>query len=469
MSYLPIGYQIKGARCLVVGGGKVATRRVEQLHRFGAQISVVAKAFSPDILLREEKGQLNIETIELDPANLEIDLVQYALIVVATDNSVLDSALASLAKAVRIPVNVASNAEQGTVIFPLLINRTPAWIAVFTGLPVLTRLLVDRLETFIPNTFGTLAELAVQFRNQVLAKIPDQPTRQQFWQSVLVPAMQGLRYPDDNKRWLKVLERQLSTPTISAKVPERGVVYLVGAGPGEIDLLTFRALHLIQQADVVLYDRLVSQSVLDLLNRDTKRIFVGKQPDQHILSQEEINILLVDYAKAGHRVLRLKGGDPFMFGRGGEEIASLSGAGVPFQIVPGVTAASGCASYAGIPLTHREYAHSCLFVTGHLKERQFSFSWDSLCQPRQTLVVYMGIHSAGQLCQGLIEHGSLPTLPAAVIEQGTMLGQHVYVGDIQSLPKLIEDKQVKPPGMIIIGEVVRLHQSLTWYHPDDDQ
>jgi uroporphyrin-III C-methyltransferase/precorrin-2 dehydrogenase/sirohydrochlorin ferrochelatase len=246
-----------------------------------------------------------------------------------------------------------------------------------------------------------------------------------------------------------------------------GTVYLVGAGPGDPDLLTIRAWRLIERADVVLYDNLVSAGVLALVPASAQRIYVGKRRDRHTLPQEEINQMLARLAHEGRCVVRLKGGDPFIFGRGGEEIETLAAQGVPFEVVPGITAALGVASYAGIPLTHRDYAQACTFVTGHLKDGSMDLDWEALARPRQTVVVYMGMLGLPLLCRKLVAHGLAASTPAAIVQQGTTAAQRVVIGTLETLPQRAVEAKLQPPTLIIVGDVVRLHARLDWYRPED--
>jgi len=310
-----------------------------------------------------------------------------------------------------------------------------------------------------------LAQLIGKFRKHVRQRYPKMRERRRFWEHILQGPVAEMMYSGQDKAALNTLEK-----TLEEEVPvfdKAGEVYLVGAGPGDPDLLTFRALRLMQQAEVVLYDRLVAPAIVDLCRKDAERIYVGKKRDQHTLPQTEINQLLVDLAKQGKRVLRLKGGDPFIFGRGGEEIDLLSAENIPFQVIPGITAASGCASYAGIPLTHRDYAHTCVFITGHLKDGSMDLNWDTLIQPRQTIAVYMGIVGLEVLCRELIARGMSETMPAALIQQGTTHKQKVYISDLASLPDIPKQHDIQPPTMIIIGEVVKLHENLSWFDPHE--
>ena len=244
-----------------------------------------------------------------------------------------------------------------------------------------------------------------------------------------------------------------------------GEVYLVGAGPGDPELLSFKALRLMQKADIVIYDRLVSRPIMNLIRQDAEKIYVGKQRADHAMPQENINQLLARLALEGKKVLRLKGGDPFIFGRGGEEIESLIKDDIPFQIVPGITAASGCASYAGIPLTHRDYSQACIFVTGHLRDGTVNLNWEMLAHEKQTLIFYMGMHGSKIICEELIKHGLSDETPAALIVKGTTEDQEVIIGNLKNMPEIIMERKIVPPTLLIIGDVVKLHNKLKWFNP----
>ena len=325
--------------------------------------------------------------------------------------------------------------------------------------PVLARLLRVKLEALIPPEYGSLASLANRFRQRVKQAIPDGDKRRRFWEDALQGDVADLALAGRQEEAAIRLKQRLQDNN-GEKV---GMVFLVGAGPGDPDLLTLRALRLMQEADVVVYDRLVSPEILGLVRKDAEKIYAGKQSSNHSLPQSEINRLLADLAKAGRRVVRLKGGDPFIFGRGGEEIETLMAEGIHFQVIPGITAASGCAAYAGIPLTHRDYAQSCAFVTGHLKDGTIDLEWERLAVPNQTLVIYMGLQGLAQICTGLIKHGCPASLPAALIQQGTTRHQRVLTGTLADLPDKVAQANVKAPTLVIIGEVVKLHQKLSWF------
>jgi uroporphyrin-III C-methyltransferase/precorrin-2 dehydrogenase/sirohydrochlorin ferrochelatase len=360
-------------------------------------------------------------------------------------------------------VNVVDNPALCTFIMPAILDRSPLLVAISSGgaSPVLARILRGKLEATIPQGYGRLAAFAGRFRNTVKASIADPAKRRAFWEDVLEGAIAEKVLAGDEA----AAEAMLHGLLLGGTQPT-GEVYLVGAGPGDPDLLTLRALRLMQKADVVLYDNLVSESIVAMTRRDATRIFVGKQRAAHTMPQEEINELLVRFAREGKRVLRLKGGDPFIFGRGGEEIETLAGHGIPFQVVPGITAASGVAAYAGIPLTHRDHAQSCTFVTGHLKDGSMNLDWDALARPNQTVVVYMGLHGLEMLCAKLIEHGLPDSTPAAIVQQATTQNQRVVTGTLATLPGLAQEEKLQPPTLIIVGGVVALREKLAWFDPN---
>jgi uroporphyrin-III C-methyltransferase / precorrin-2 dehydrogenase / sirohydrochlorin ferrochelatase len=348
-------------------------------------------------------------------------------------------------------------------IMPSIIERAPLVVAVSSGgaSPVLARLLRARLETMIPAAYGRLAALAGDFRDRVKARFKG-PERRRFWERALQGPIAELMLAGRDAEAHQALAAAIDDPRLAFN---GGEVALVGAGPGDPDLLSFRALRLMQQADVVVYDRLVSKPILELVRREAERIYAGKERARHTLAQEDINALLVRLAKEGKRVVRLKGGDPFIFGRGGEEIDTLAAEGIPFQVVPGITAAAGCASYAGIPLTHRDYAQSVAFVTGHLRDGSLELNWRALVQPRQTIVFYMGLVAVEQLCARLVEHGLPAGTPAALVQAGTTPQQRVLTGTLETLPGIVRSGEVRAPTLIIIGEVVRLRERLKWFEP----
>ena len=464
MDFLPIFMNVKGENCLVIGGGKIASRKVFMLLRAGASVSVVSPELCQDLTIRKDEGDIN----HINRLFEDSDLDNCKIVIAATDDEKVNSHVSQLAKSKNIPVNVVDAPDLCSFIVPSIIDRNPVQIAISTGgaSPVLARLLRSRLETYIPAAYGRLAKLVESYREKVKAKFSSSDEIRTFWEQILEgPVAENLIAGKD-----KIARELLETAVENAEAPaERGEVYLVGAGPGDPDLLTFRALRLMQQADVVVYDRLVSQGVMDLVRRDAECIYAGKERNKHTLPQESINALLVRLAQEGKKVLRLKGGDPFIFGRGGEEIETLTEENVSFQVVPGITAAAGCSSYAGIPLTHRDYVQSCMFVTGHLKDGTTDLNWDAIAQPNQTVVFYMGLQTVKELCKELIKHGLPSTTPAALVEKGTTQDQKVHIGDLETLHEIVEKNNVKAPTLIIVGEVVLLHDKLNWFVPEGTQ
>ncbi|MBL6986010.1 MAG: uroporphyrinogen-III C-methyltransferase [Methylobacter sp.] len=458
MDYFPVFLNLKDQACLVVGAGEIAARKIELLVRAGAKITVIANEISPTVMNLQATHQLTLLQKAFDP----VDLGKFRLVVSATDNAETNSLVAKTANEQNIPVNVVDNPALCSFIFPAIIDRSPILAAVSSGgaAPVLARLLRAKIESVIPPSYGRLADLADKFRDKVKQHIKQPAQRRIFWENILQGSVAELIFSGKDQEAERQLEQTLLEQEQSTNP---GEVYLVGAGPGAADLLTFRALRLMQQADVIVYDRLVSPEIIDLARRDAEKIYVGKQRQNHALPQESINTLLADLAKAGKRVVRLKGGDPFIFGRGGEEIETLMQQGINFQVVPGITAASGCATYAGIPLTHRDHAQSCTFVTGHLKDNSINLNWTQLAAPNQTIVIYMGLVGLEKICQSLIAHGSPKDLPIAIVQQGTTTNQRVITGTLSTLPSKIADQNIKPPTLIIIGTVVTLHDKLKWF------
>jgi len=459
MDFLPVFQNIKGKLCLVVGGGAVAVRKAGVLLDAGATVRVVAPEISEELTERD-----NVEAIAARFESPHLDGV--ALAIAATDDREVNKQVSELAQARNIPVNVVDDPELCSFIMPAILDRSPLMIAFSSGgaSPVLTRMMRGKLETMIPQNYSRLAAFAERFREQVKQGVTNPAKRRIFWENVFEGVVAEKVLTGDEASAEAMLKKMLADEDNI----QRGEVYLVGAGPGDPDLLTFRALRLMQKADVVVYDNLVAQPIVDMTRRDAERIYVGKKRAFHTLRQEEINDLLVKLAKEGKRVLRLKGGDPFIFGRGGEEIETLSAEGIPFQVVPGITAASGVASYAGIPLTHRDHAQSCMFVTGHLKDDTMNLDWEQLARPRQTVVVYMGLQGLATLCAKLVEHGMPDTTPIAIVQQGTTHNQRVVTGTLADLPQKQEVEQLHAPTLIIVGGVVSLREKLSWFEPEQE-
>jgi uroporphyrin-III C-methyltransferase/precorrin-2 dehydrogenase/sirohydrochlorin ferrochelatase len=461
VDFFPVFLDLENRNCLVVGGGRIAARKVALLLRAGAAVQVVAPQLCNELAGLANDGRV----VHLRREFADADIEGKVLVIAATDREAVNRRISELATARNIPVNVVDQPELCSFIVPSVIDRSPVQVAVSTGgsSPVLARLLRARLESYVPAAYGRLARLVESFRERVKQRFSRVEQRRQFWENALQGEVAELLFAGRDEIARQQLERELAG---SEDNPHPvGEVYLVGAGPGDPDLLTFRALRLLQMADVVVYDRLVAPPILELARRDAERIYVGKERDNHALSQENINQLLVRLAKEGKRVVRLKGGDPFIFGRGGEEIATLMENGVAFQVVPGITAASGCATYSGIPLTHRDYAQSVVFATGHLQDGTVDLNWKALAHPNQTIVFYMGLHGVGVVSSQLIAHGLSADTPVALIQQGTTQNQRVVVTTLDRLEQTVRDEALKPPTIIIVGKVVELHKTLEWFKP----
>jgi uroporphyrin-III C-methyltransferase / precorrin-2 dehydrogenase / sirohydrochlorin ferrochelatase len=446
--YFPIFVNLEDQPVLVVGGGGVAARKVRLLLKSAARVRVVARELDEELAALAAEGAIDHSATAFDPDQL----AGARLVIAATDDRPLNRAVAAAAEAAGLLCNVVDDPQASRFITPAVVQRAPITVAISTAgaAPVLARRLRERIESLLPGGYGRIADFMERHRERVKQLPLD--ARRRVWERLLA-----------NDEVAAVFELE----SLLAGGAARGEVYLVGAGPGDPDLLSFRALRLMQQCDVVLYDALIAPEILELVRRDAERIYVGKRRAKHTLPQEQINAELVRLAREGKRVLRLKGGDPFVFGRGGEEIEELADAGIAFQVVPGISAANGCAAYAGIPLTHRDHAQSCIFVTGHRrKDGQLDLHWDALARPGQTVVIYMGRTALDELCRQLVSHGLPDDWPAALVEQGTTRAQQVITGTLSTLPGLVAARSdIDGASLVIVGEVVRLRDRLKWFGP----
>ena len=461
MSYLPLFIETTGKKCLIVGGGKVASRKLIPILKAKMKVTLISPEVIEEIELNFHKNKnLKIIKRKFKPEDIEDQF----LIIAATNEKTTNQKIAKLSKDNNILVNMAEDSLSGNTLIPSVVDRDPIKIAVSSGAasPILTRLVKTRLETVIPYSFSKLADIMMEYRDAVKKNFLKISDRRKFWEVFLDGPISEMVLSGHIDKAKKALDESLKENKFLEKT---GEVYLVGAGPGDPELLSFKALRLMQKADIVIYDRLVSRPIMNLIRQDTEKIYVGKQRADHAMPQENINQLLARLALEGKKVLRLKGGDPFIFGRGGEEIESLIKDDIPFQIVPGITAASGCASYAGIPLTHRDYSQACIFVTGHLRDGTVNLNWEMLAHEKQTLIFYMGMHGSKIICKELIKHGLSDETPAALIVKGTTEDQEVIIGNLKNMPEIIMERKIVPPTLLIIGDVVKLHNKLKWFNP----
>ncbi len=460
MDYLPIFADLNAKPVLVVGGGDVAARKIELLRRAGAEVRIAALELCAELQALAENQQVAWLARQFDVSQLD----GVYLAIAATDDSELNARVFEAAQQRRLLVNVVDDQPKCTFIFPSIVDRSPLVVAISSSgtAPVLARLLREKLEALLPANLGQMAQVAGAWRDKVKQRFSKMSDRRRFWERAFNGLFASQMAAGNVQGAKQTLDAQL-TETAT----QQGEIILVGAGPGDAGLLTLRALQVMQQADVVLYDHLVSDEILDLVRRDADRLCVGKRAGAHSVAQEETNRLLVELAQQGKRVVRLKGGDPFIFGRGGEELQAAQEAGISFQVVPGVTAAAGATAYAGIPLTHRDYAQSVLFITGHCRADGDAIDWASLARARQTLAIYMGTVKAAEIAQQLIAHGRAATTPAAVIGRGTRQDQQVLTGTLAELERLAQ--QAPTPALLVIGEVVNLHAQLAWFQHSAQQ
>jgi len=458
VKYFPVFFNLNGQKVLVVGGGEVALRKVSLLERSGALITLVAPQISPELLERASAGTLKLVVREFIPDDLD----GARLVIVATSRRAVNRWIAKLSDARAIPVNVVDDREASRFIVPAIVDRDPVLVAVSTGgtSPVLARRLRERLEASMPKRLGDFALWLRGLRKTSWERLRDPHERRRFFEAI-VDGPAARRFIDGDGQGAVRIVRELLTTTAAPRA--RGEVTLVGAGPGDPELLTLKALRTLQDADVILHDRLVSGAILDFARRDATKICVGKSAGGVSTPQGEINDLLIRHAREGKRVVRLKGGDPFIFGRGGEELEALAQAQINFSVVPGITAASGCAAYAGIPLTHREYAHSVSFVTGHADTVGREPDWRALALPGATAVFYMGLARLDHIVHKLLEHGAAATRPAALVAHGTMADQEVVEATLGTLLDAASSAAVESPALLVVGEVVALRSKLGWF------
>jgi uroporphyrin-III C-methyltransferase / precorrin-2 dehydrogenase / sirohydrochlorin ferrochelatase len=461
MKYFPAFFDLRGQKVLIVGGGEVALRKLTLLERTGAKVTLVAPETLPAIGERAAAGKITALFREFLPDDLD----GARLVIVATSRRAVNRWIASLSEARGIPVNVVDDREASRFIVPALIDRDPVLVAISTGgtSPVLARRLRERLEALIPKRFGELALWLQSLRRAARWRLRDSDARRRYFEHI-VDGAAARRFVEGDTHGAQSLAQQwLARSSTSPR--ESGEVTLVGAGPGDPELLTLKALRALQDADVILHDRLVSPAVLDMARRDARRICVGKAAGGIGSTQAEINALLVEYASQGMRAVRLKGGDPFIFGRGGEELEALRKARIRYSVIPGVTAAAGCAAYAGIPLTHRDHAHSVTFITGHGDGDGREPDYQALAKPGITAVFYMGLARVAHIAAKFLAHGAPETLPAALIAHGTLENQRVITGTLATIAETAIRAKLQSPALLVVGEVVSLHDSLAWFNP----
>lgn len=461
MDYLPIFADLKQRPVLVVGGGEIAARKIDLLLRAGAEVRVAAQSLSEEVAHLHRQAAIQWLSTSYHADQLD----DVFLVIAATDDTVLNAQVYEDANLRRVLANVVDDQPKCSFIFPSIVDRSPIVVAISSSgtAPVLARMLREKLETLLPASLGKMAEIAGSWRERVKQRFNSMSARRRFWEQAFDGNFASLTAGGQFDKAEQSLQDLMNAPDDAT---HRGLVTLVGAGPGDVGLLTLRGLQVMQQADVVLYDYLVSEEVLDLVRRDAEKICVGKRAGNHLVMQEETNRLLVELAQQGKKVVRLKGGDPFIFGRGGEELEVVAAAGIPFEVVPGITAAAGATAYAGIPLTHRERAQSVMFITGQIKTDGDGLQWSELARGQQTLAIYMGAMKAAEISHQLITHGRSTQTPVAVISRGTRPDQQVRVGILQNLEQLAH--QAPSPALLVIGEVAELHHKLAWFghHPE---
>ena len=462
MDWFPIFLDLRDSSALVVGGGTVALRKTRQLLNAGCKVSVVAPEIDPGFAKLISAGTISHQALRFEPEMV----IGHRLVIAATDDRELNRIVARSAQQFGVLVNVVDDPALCGFIMSAIVDRSPIVVAIGTdgAAPILARQTKASVEAMLPQALGDLARFMGEWRAKVHRRVSNSSKRRRLWEAVSGgPVAEQLfagRADEANRLMEQMLDKSSADPQSLL-----GEVYIVGAGPGDPELLTMRALRLMQQCDVVLHDRLVSAEIIALVRRDAQRIDVGKRCGERTWSQDRINQAMIGLAREGKRVLRLKGGDPLIFGRGGEELEALASAGIPYQVVPGITAALGCGAYAGIPLTHRDFAHSCVFVSAHGADER-EFDWNRLTQPEQTVVFYMALDRIEAICRELRRHGLSDTTPAAIISRGTTRDQQVVSATLATLADTLRAHPVESPALLIVGDVARLHDRLKWFRPD---
>ncbi len=453
MQNFPIFMALRERPVLVVGGGDAALHKVELLLAAGARVTLVAETVTGDIAQLISDGRIAWGGHDF----CDDDLIGMSLVIVGSDDEPLQARVSQAAQQRGLPVNVVDRPALSSFTMPAIVDRGPITIAISTGgaAPALARKIRAEIERALPAAIGRLARFAEIFRSQVRKTLIESRTRRHFWDRVFDGRVGELALAGDEIAARRELIRLLDDVR-NAPAPAAGMVHLVGAGPGDPDLLTLKAHRLLQRADAIVYDRLVSPEVLAMGRRDAEKIYVGKRRANHCVPQNEINDRLIALARAGKSVVRLKGGDPFVFGRGGEELDTLMAAGIAVEVVPGITAALGCAASAGIPLTHRDHAPACVFVTGHLKDGTIDLDWTMLARPRQTVVIYMGSETLSVITRQLVQHGLASDTPVALIANGTTDRERRIVGTLATIERLAQRAQLQGPALCMIGDVVGL-------------
>ena len=461
MDYLPIFVNIKNQHCLIVGGGAVAARKADLFIKSGAIVTVVSPELKTEMKHHLAHSKI-VWQMERFSEKMMLGMTPPKYVISATDEQTTNEAVYHYCQAHNIPVNVADQTEYCDFILPAIVDRAPMTIAISTGgrSPVLARIMKARLETMIPNGFSKLADLVGRYRDKVKHAIKEGEGRKAFWENILQSSFIDKAVNGHASEAETILDTQIKRVAKEGQELLPGEVYLIGAGPGDPDLMTFKGLRLLQQADVILYDRLVAPEIIEMARREAERIYVGKKDKWHKVQQQDISLMMVDLAKQGKRVARLKGGDPYIFGRGAEEAEVLVEHGVAYQVVPGITAAAGCSAYAGFPLTHREFSQSVSLVTGHQQAGGSKVDYARLARCGDTMVFYMGIKNAPQIQQGLLSNGVSPDLPVAIIEKGTTANQKTTICKLSDFVEVIANNKISPPALIIAGEVIKVRERL---------